>query len=50
MTKVYKAYKGRKFLIPDELDILVSFSPIKNEAGSDHEFSKSPNGGFKIKV
>lgn len=50
VTKVYKAYKGRKFFIPAELDILISFSPIKNEAESDHEFSKSTNGGFKIRV
>jgi len=29
ITKVYKGYFGRKFLIPAEFDVLIYFAPIK---------------------
>lgn len=31
VTKIYRAYFGRKFLIPAEFDVLISFAPIRYE-------------------
>ena len=49
-TKVFKSTPGRKFLIPAEYDVLILFHPLRNTAGSENEFNKSPSGSFDIKA
>ena len=39
---------GRKFLIPAENDVMVSFAPIRWERGSTND--KSPNGGYRLRI
>jgi hypothetical protein len=41
VTKIYKAYFGRKFIIPAEYDIMISFAPIRYlEPAGKTEFGK----------
>ena len=49
-TKIYKAYFGRKFLIPAELDILISFHPVRNKEGSSNQYTTSESGGYRFRV
>ena len=46
ITKIYKAYFGRKFLIPAEFDVLISFAPIRYLTSAP----ATTNGKFRFRV
>jgi len=47
ITKIYKVTFGRKFYIPAEFDIFVSFAPIANSPSST--FTESPSGKLRFR-
>lgn len=51
MSKVFKAYFGRKFLIPSEYDILLDFAPIKyNKVNLEAGYQPQPGGSFRFRA
>ena len=52
ITTIYKAYFGRKFLIPAEYDVMLSFAPIRWERGSDNYENevKVSEGGYRMRI
>lgn len=52
ITTIYKAYFGRKFLIPAEYDVMVSFAPIRWERGSENALSglTVSEGGYRMRI
>ena len=46
ITKVYKGYFGRKFLIPAEFDVLIYFAPIKYNSKKQATL----NGKFRFRT
>ena len=52
ITTIYKAYFGRKFLIPAEYDVMISFAPIRWERGSQNYLNnlQVSEGGYRIRL